>query len=161
MITPVLNKDGFTGHILIEPNRPISWHENLRFIKALTVVSFIIAATALSQGFFLTMPYSGLEIMFISICLYQVYRHYSTCQIVYFTDNSVIIESGKRCADKRIEYQRYWSKFHIDNKGLYNIPRLSIRSKGKTTEIGYFLGYSDKLILINLIKRLTLGFQKK
>lgn len=159
MITPMLNVDGFTGHILIEPNRPISWHDNVQFIKIFALISFIIALVAISQGLILVMPFSGIEVIFVSISLYLVYKHYTICQIIYFTHNSVIIESGNCCADQRIKYQRYWSKFHVDNKGNYNIPRLSICSKGKTTEIGHFLSYNDKIILINLIKKITTDFQ--
>jgi len=159
MITPTLNKDGFTGHILIEPNRPISWQDNLRFIKIFALISFIIASVAMYQGFLLVMPFSGLEVIFISVCLYLVYKHYTTCQVIYFTKDSVIIESGDRSADQRVEYQRYWSKFLVDNKGNYDIPKLSICSKGKTTEIGRFLSYKDKLILIDLVKELTTSFQ--
>ncbi|RDH82433.1 MAG: hypothetical protein DIZ80_09070 [endosymbiont of Galathealinum brachiosum] len=159
MITPVLNIDGFTGHILIEPNRPISWQDNVRFIKAFSLISLIIASVAMYQGFILVMPFSGIEVIFVSVCLYLVYKHYSICQIIYFTNNSIIIESGDNIANQRIEYQRYWSKFHVDNKGIYNIPKLSISSKGKTTEIGSFLSYKDKLTLIKIIKEITLSFQ--
>ena len=63
MITPVLNIDGFTGHILIEPNRPISWQDNIRFIKLLSLLSFVIAAVAMHQGFMLVMPFSGIEVI--------------------------------------------------------------------------------------------------
>lgn len=159
MITPVLNIDGFTGHILIEPNRAISWQDNIRFIKLLSLLSFVIASVAMYQGFMLVMPFSGIEVIFVSACLYLVYKHYSICQIVYFTNNSVIIESGDHFANQRIEYQRYWSTFHVDNEGNYNIPQLSISSKGKTTEIGGFLNYKDKLTLIKLIKDVTDRFQ--
>jgi len=161
MITPTLNKDGYTGHILIEPNRPISWQDNVRFIKIFSLVSFVIASIAMYQGFLLVMPFSGLEIIFVSVCLYLVYKHYTTCQVIYFTKNSVIIESGDRSADQRVEYQRYWSKFHVDNNGHYDIPRLSISSKGRMTEIGDFLSYKDKLILIDLIKDITSSFQNR
>jgi len=161
MITPTLNKDGYTGHILIEPNRPISWQDNVHFIKIFTLVSFVIASIAMYQGFLLVMPFSGLEIIFVSVCLYLVYKNYTTCQVIYFTKNSVIIESGDRSADQRVEYQRYWSKFHVDNNGHYDIPRLSISSKGRVTEIGHFLSYKDKLILINLVKDITDSFQNR
>ncbi|VAW66876.1 hypothetical protein MNBD_GAMMA08-2195 [hydrothermal vent metagenome] len=161
MITPKLNTDGFTGHILLEPNRPISWHDNIFFIKCFALVSFIIGSVAMYHGLLLVMPFSGIEVLFVSACLYFVYKHYSTCQIIYFTGDNVIIESGDKSAEQRFEYQRYWSKFHIDNKGHYNIPRLQICSKGQTTEIGEFLNYKDKIILINLVKNLTLNFQNK
>jgi len=158
MITPSLNSDGTNGHILIEPNRPINWQDNILFIKRLALVLFIISSIAMYQGLILVMPFSGIEVIFISCCLYLVFKRYSTCQIIYFTDDSVVIESGEHSATKRIEYQRYWSKFHIDQKGHFNIPRLSINSKGKATELGAFLNYDDKLKLINLIKSITTNF---
>ena len=154
MITPTLNTDGITGSILIEPNRPISWPDNVRFIQLFSLLSLVIASLAIYQGFFLVLPYSGMEILFLSICLYLVYKHYSIHQIIFFTSDRIIIESGTQ----RIEYQRHWSKFYIDNNGHYEIPRLCIRSRGITTEIGGFLGYADKLILINLVKKITSGF---
>jgi uncharacterized membrane protein len=161
MITPRLNTDGYTGHILVEPNRPVSWPDNVRFIKLFALLSFIITSVAVSQGFFPVLPFSGIEVIFVAFCLYLVYTHYSTCQVIYFTADSVIIESGDRCAEKRVKYQRHWSKFHVDNKGSYTIPSLSICSKGKKTEIGHFLSYDDKMILIELVKTVTLKFQKK
>jgi len=159
MITSTLNNDGFTGNILIEPNRPLSWSENVRFIKIFAIVSFIIAMTFMYHGFLLVLPYSGLEVLALGASLYLVYKHYTTCEVIYFTNDSVIIEFGNKHAENKISYQRYWSKFHIDNTGRHNIPRLTISSKGNTTEIGSFLSYSDKLKLINIIKELTSKFQ--
>jgi len=161
MITPTLNSDGYTGHILIEPNRPISWHDNIRFLKFFALLSFLIGVIAMYHGFFLVMPFSGLEVIILAICLYLVFKRYSTCQVIYFTPVSVVIEWGETGADKRVVYQRHWSKFHVDNKGNYNIPRLNINSKGKTTEIGAFLNFEDKLVLIDLIKTLTAKFRKQ
>ena len=159
MITPALNIDGFTGHILIEPNRPVSWQDNVRFIKIFTLVSFIISCFAFYKGFHLVMPFSGIEVIFIYICLYMVYKHYTVCQVIHFTKNNVIIQTADRNSEQSVEYQRYWSKFHIDNQVNYNIPRLTICSKGKFTEIGQFLNYKDKLILIKLLKEITDKFQ--
>ncbi|MCW9047936.1 MAG: DUF2244 domain-containing protein [Gammaproteobacteria bacterium] len=155
----MLNADGFTGHILIEPNRPISWQDNVRFIKIFALLSFTISCFAYYQGFFLVMPFSGIEVLFVSICLYLVYKHYTICQVIHFTNNNVIIETGDRKTLQRVKYQRYWSKFHIDKLGNQNIPRLSICSKGKSTEIGRFLSYNDKLILIKLVKDITENFK--
>jgi len=159
MLTPTLNNDGYTGNILIEPNRPIDWAANVRFVKFFSLLSFIIGLVFMSQGFLLVLPYSGLEILILTLSLYLVYKHYTTCQIVYFTDNSIIIEYGDDHADARVEYQRHWSTFKIDNSGKYSIPKLSISSKGKSTEIGVFLNYKDKIELIDLVKRLTKEFK--
>lgn len=161
MITPVLNNNGFTGHILLEPNRPISWQENVRFIQTFSLLSFIICCFAFYQGFLLVLPFSGIEVVFVSVCLYLVYKHYTICQVIHFTKNDVIIETGERNAEQRVKYSRYWSKFHIDNQGNYNIARLTICSKGKSTEIGCFLNYKDKQILIKLIKDITNKFQNQ
>ncbi|HED33434.1 MAG TPA: DUF2244 domain-containing protein [Gammaproteobacteria bacterium] len=161
MITPDLNEDGFTGNILIEPNRPVSWQGNVRFIAIFALVSFAIGLVALSQGLVLVMPFSGLEVLVVFLALYLVFKKYSSCQVIYFTKNSVIIETGKVCADSHIEYQRYWSKFLVKDDGNYNIPRLSICSKGVSTNIGDFLNYDDKTQLIELIKHITENFQRQ
>ncbi len=158
MITPSLNTDGFTGHILIEPNRPVSWQVNIRFIKIFALISFIISTVSMYHGFLLVMPFSGLEVIVVFVCLHYVYKRYSICQVIYFTSNRIVIESGKNSAEKHIEYQRHWSKFHIDKRLNYTIPQLFICSKGKSTEIGDFLGFEDKLILIDLIKKITTNF---
>lgn len=160
MLTSTLNNDGYTGNILIEPNRPIDWSANVRFIKIFALLSFSIAVLFMSRGFILVLPYSGLEVLLLALSLYLVYKRYAVCQVVYFTDDSIIIEYGKIHADKRVEYQRHWSTFQIDNEGTYNIPRLSIRSKGRSTEIGSFLNYKDKIELISLTKQLTQRFTK-
>ncbi len=160
MVTPNLNEDGYTGNILIEPNRPISWTDNLRFIRVFALLSLFISLLFVYQGLLLVLPFSGLEVLCLALALYLVYRHYSICQVIYFTCDSVIIESGHDHADERVEYQRFWSKFHIDKRGNYSIPRLTIRSKGKVTEIGEFLSYNDKLKLIQLVRELTLHFQQ-
>lgn len=60
---------------------------------------------------------------------------------------------------ERIEYPRHWSKFYVDSDGAYNIPRLSISSMGKSSEIGRFLNYDDKTDLINIITNMTNCFQ--
>lgn len=159
MITPNLNTDGCTGNILIEPNHPTSWRDNINFIKIFSLLSLVIGIIFTYQGFLLVLPFSGLEILVLAISLYIVYKHYNTCQVIYFTDDSVIIESGNQHADERTRYQRYWSQFHIDDPGPYSIPRLTIRSKGKSTEIGHFLSLHDKIELIKLIKELTIHFQ--
>lgn len=161
MVTPDLNSDGYTGNILIEPNRPISWQDNLRFIKVFGLISLIIAISFMYKGFILVLPFSGLEVLCLGFALYMVYKHYSTCQVIYFTTDSVIIESGIDQASERVEYQRFWSRFHVSNEGAYNIPKLTICSKGKTTEIGSFLSYHDKLKLIQLVKQLTQHFQNQ
>ncbi len=160
MLTPDLNADGYTGHILIEPNRPLSWQDNMRFIRIFALLSLSIGAGLFYQGWVLVLPFSGLEVACLYLALYLVYKHYSVCQVIYFTRDSVIIESGTDHATERIEYQRFWSRFHVDNNLNYSIPRLIIRSKGKSTEIGRFLSYADKVALIKLIKELTLHFQQ-
>jgi len=159
MLTATLNNDGYTGNILIEPNRPIDWASNVRFVKVFSLLSLIIGLIFMSHGFLLVLPYSGLEILILTLSLYLVYKHYTICQVIYFTDNSIIIEYGDKHADARLVYQRHWSTFNIENNGNYNIPILSISSKGKSTEIGDFLNYKDKVELIGLVKQLTNEFK--
>jgi len=158
MISPDINADGYTGQIIIEPNRSLSWQDNVRFIKWFSLLSLIIALYFMYFGFILVLPFSGLEVVLVSIALYIVYRRYSIRQVIHFTEDSVIIESGRTQVDIRVEYQRHWSKFHVEEQNN-SLPRLTIQSRGESTEIGDFLNIDDKHMLISLIKDITLQFK--
>ena len=55
------NKNSLSTFV-VSPNYSMSWRENKIFIASLTVVSFSIAGGFALQGFWLILPFAGLEI---------------------------------------------------------------------------------------------------
>jgi len=159
MVTISIDKQGYTGHILLQPNLSFSWKTNIRFFILISTITLFIAGYFFIKGGWLVLPFSGLELIIIGTSLYMFFKHYNHCEVIRFTNDKVIIEYGKDDPEESWEYQRHWSKIHIKEHGLFDIPKVSIKSHGKETEVGSFLGYDEKILLIETIEKITKSFQ--
>jgi uncharacterized membrane protein len=158
VITISIDKQGYTGHILLEPNLSFSWKTNIRFYILISTITSIVAGYFISKGGWLVLPFSGLELIIIGTSLYMFFKHYDHCEVITFTNNRVVIEHGKDKPEQSWAYQRHWSKIHINGHGLFEIPRVSIKSHGEETEMGSFLGYDEKILFIETIEKITASF---
>ncbi|MDH5472814.1 MAG: DUF2244 domain-containing protein [Gammaproteobacteria bacterium] len=159
MVTVSINDNGYNGHILLEPNLSLSWKTNTRIFYIICIITFAIAIHFYRLGGWLVLPFSGLELLLISIAVYLFFKRNNHCEVITFTDDKVVIERGKASPEKSWEYPRHWSKIYIHEHGLYDIPKVSIKSHGKEMEMGSFLGYDEKLLLIKILKEVTQKFQ--
>jgi len=158
MIKVSIDDTGYNGHILLEPNLSLSWKTNVRLFIFISFVTLLIAAYFVSMGGWLVLPFSGLELVMIFSSMYLFFRHYNCCEVIHFTADKVIIERGKKTAEEFWEYQRHWSKIHIREHGVYDIPKVSIKSHGKEIELGSFLGYKEKMYFIKTLEEITQKF---
>ena len=86
--------------ITLEPNRSLDWKYSLVFI-------FIIAITCLSVGFAfyfvgatLILPFAGLEILLVAICVYFVMNQSYQKEVIILSTEKLRIEKGKRKAEQ-------------------------------------------------------------
>ena len=161
MITVNLDTKGYTGHILLEPNLSLSWKHNTYIFIFISFFTLLVSGYFVAKGGWLVLPFSGLELIVIAVSLYMFFNHYNQCEVIHFTDNKVVIEQGKNSPEISWEYQRHWSKIHVQNLGPYDIPRVSIKSHGNETELGTFLGYDEKITLIRTLEDITTSFQSQ
>jgi len=82
--------------VTLEPNRSLDWKYSLVFI-------FIIAITCLSVGFAfyfvgatLILPFAGLEILLVAICVYFVMNQSYQKEVIILSPEKLRIEKGKR-----------------------------------------------------------------
>lgn len=158
MITISLDKQGYTGHILLEPNLSLSWKTNKVIFVVITLITAIIAGYFATIGGWMVLPFSGAELVVIAISTYMFFNRNNHCEVIRFTRNKVVIERGKSSPENSFEYQRHWSQIHVREHGLYEIPRVSIKSHGKETEMGSFLGYDEKIQFIKSLESITTAF---
>lgn len=159
MVTVSIENSGYNGHILLEPNLSLSWKTNIRLFIIITLITLFIAGYFFSLGGWMVLPFSGAELLLIAISSYFFFNRNNYREVITFTSDRVVIERGKHSPETTREYQRHWSKIHIQEHGLYNIPRISIKSHGKETELGAFLGYDEKILFIETIENITRNFQ--
>ncbi|TNF36570.1 MAG: DUF2244 domain-containing protein [Gammaproteobacteria bacterium] len=161
MVTISIDNCGYNGHILLEPNLSLSWKTNTRLFIVICLITLIISGYFFSIGGWMVLPFSGAELFLIAISTYLFFSRNNHREVITFTSDKVVIERGKRLPETTREYQRHWSKIHVQEHGLYNIPRVSIKSHGKETELGAFLGYDDKMLFINTLENITRRFQTR
>lgn len=159
MVSISIDNNGYNGHILLEPNLSLSWKTNTRIFLIICIITLAIAIHFYRIGGWLVLPFSGLELVLISVSVYMFFQHNNHCEVITFTDHQVIIERGRKSPEKSWEYPRHWSKIHVKEHGLYDIPKVSIKSHGREMEIGSFLGHKEKLLFIQTLKEVTQKFQ--
>jgi len=159
MVTASIDKQGYTGHILLQPNLSLSWQSNKTIIWVIALFSLAVGAYFTHRGFWLVMPFSGFHVLFFALAIYIFFCRNSRREVVRFTDDKVVIERGRKYPEKRYEYQRHWSQIYIRDAGNNNIPKVCIRSHGRELELGSFLGYDEKLLFIDTLKNITTAFR--
>jgi len=177
MVNIRLDDSGYRGLIILRPDLSLSWQGNVKVFLLIALCSLAIASMFVIQGRWLVLPFSGAEIFLLGASLYVFYRRASRTQLIHLSEHRVVIEQGYRRAEQRVEYPRYWSEFHIESStptedsvgdkaaqlqgiepDLHSIPRVTISSRRQQTELGAFLGYADKLLLIHALKEVTARF---
>ena len=159
MVKASIDEQGYTGHILLQPNLSLSWQTNRTIIIGIAIISLCIGFYFTYRGFWVVLPFSGLEVLAFALSIYIFFHRNRHCEVVTFTADKVLIERGRTTPEKCYEYQRHWSQIYVSDKGGYNIPRVSIKSHGRELELGSFLGYEEKLLFIHTLKNITQAFR--
>ncbi|MAM79390.1 MAG: hypothetical protein CMP89_01410 [Gammaproteobacteria bacterium] len=145
-----------TGVIVLRPNNSWSWRANVLFLTAFMVLSLIISTGFLMAGAWVVLPFSLLEIIVVGSCIYYSVNQCSRQEVITVTDHEVKIEAGVRKPNNNQTFQRAWAKFLVQKAQRPSEgPVLSIRSHGKTTEIGSFLNRRDKEDLVSQLRRIV------
>ena len=145
-----------TGVIVLRPNKSWSWRANILFLCVFVAISLTISTGFLFVGAWLILPFSILEISFVSACLYYCVRQCSRQEVITVSNHEVIVEAGVKEPNNQKTFQRAWAKFFVQKpQRPWESLTLSIRSHGQTTEIGSFLNRTDKENLVSQLRRVV------
>jgi uncharacterized membrane protein len=118
----------------------------------IALVTFGIAATFGLLGYWMTLPFAGLEIGVLAWAFESMGRHRRDYESLDIVGEELCIESRlgdrleKRCAN------RHWAQLVAQKDVVSGHVRLAVRSHGQETEIGLFLGDEDRLQLGRSLK---------
>jgi uncharacterized membrane protein len=153
MVKTSINKNTGVTTIVLRPNNSASWQFNMKIVASLALIAFCISSYYALQGLWLIFLFAGLSVVLLFICLYIRLRANIKTEIIYFDENSVVVERGSYFAEKTWKYQRMWAKIFVKKPLLRGYPKqVFIRSHGKELELGAFLNKKDKEILIQDLK---------
>ncbi len=144
------------SRFVVMPNCSMSWQENKVFVASLAFISFSIAGAFALQGFWMILPFAGLEILLLTGILYWTGLQSTHREVISIDADNVHIEIGRRKTRQIYEFQRAWTKIELLPPALPSRhSKLVMRSKGKALELGACLTEQErKELAISLRKAL-------
>lgn len=147
-----------TSLFVIEPNRSLDWQKLLLVYVVISLVCIGIALVfALKNGFWLILPFAGLEILLLGIGLFSTFKRCTLKEVIRISEHTVCIEKGRLHPEIKHKFSTAWVRVTLTEAALAHYPsRLTISSHGNVVEIGAELTEDDrKSLAIQLKKRLA------
>lgn len=139
---------------ILRPNRSLSWQGSLLFFYSLCLISLIVAVSLTWLGFWLVLPFAGLEMLALGCGLYVVSQRCHQCEVISITADSIRIEKGRSRLEQQWLLERFWARVVLEHCPRHWYPsRLLIRSQGRAVEIGKFLNEDERLSLARALHR--------
>lgn len=156
MVETRINQKSGSATIVLKPNNSASWLFNIKIVASLTLIAIFISSYYALYGLWLILPFTGLSVFFLLLCLYLRVRANINTEVITFDENTVLVERGCYHAEKSWRYHRLWTKIFVKKPATRGYPKqIFIRSYGKELELGSFLNKADKEKLIQELKNVV------
>ena len=163
MVTSDSCPDTQVRRVVIRPNRSLSWRQSMVFFGAISVPLLLISGVLAVRGYWLILPFAGLELAALFACIYVVSHAAQRCEVISIGASVVTVEKGRargRCDDaggpeERTEFARGWVRVDLTGvTGHWYPRRLWIGASGRRVEIGGFLVDDEKADLAAELRKL-------
>lgn len=112
---------------------------------SLGAVSAIFGAGIAWVGYWMVLPFAGLEFLLVLFCLGRAYRKLCYMEVLSVHESTLTVESGHDKPDTRVELPRHWVKVIFDDPAsCFDVGKLVLQSSGRTLEIGRLLNKEEK-----------------
>lgn len=159
MLFEMQGPDGNTPtRFTVYQNRSLSCRGNQLFFFTLLCVSFTIALTFAWQGFWLIIPFTGLEMVALGFALYLCVNRLSRTETVTVSRNEVVVnvkQKNKMPLSYSFPKIRAWASVFSPTSRVQK-NRLWLSASETKIEIGAFLNDDEKYRLARAINRAIL-----
>lgn len=161
MVTSEFSSDELHCRFVIRPNRSLSWRESLLFVTAVSLLLGLVSAVFAVRGYWMILPFAGLEVAALAYCTYRVAHAGMRCEVISMDASQVIVEKGRqRCSDSerggpesRVCFPRSWTRVELRKHGSWYPDKLLLSSSGVDVELGAFLADDEKQQLAGELRR--------
>lgn len=155
MVSAEFDGERQTGHIILQPNHSWTWRANLYFLATLFVISFAIAMVFLMQGYWLILPFAGLEMLALTGAIYYCVRKTHRQEVLRFSQDELVIESGVNKVEEQHRFKRFFTRVHVQQpSGAQRTARIAIEERNHKVEVGEFLSDDEKKTLIRELRQM-------
>lgn len=154
MVEIAIDPDTQNGFIRLTPNQSMHWQVVLLLVSILSLVIFIIALYMTSQGAWVVLPFSGLEIMAIVVANYFVLHRNAQKEVIAFSNDKVTIAKGKKHPSISLTLPRHEAQSKIIAPRHAWYPArvvLYALNNNESITVGNFLNEDDHQLLIKAL----------
>ena len=149
------NTEENTYRILLRPNQSTDWKTSIIFISIIAITCLAIGIGFAFAGATMILPFAGLEVIFVGVCVYLVMKKTYKQEVITLTQETLKIEKGGGKIDQVWEYFRMWSFVSVERPQHPWYPaHIVVTSKGERVPIGDFLNEDEKEELVSNLERI-------
>ncbi len=148
MVSRQVNSETGITQIVVRANKSMSWRANVILAASLGGISALFGGVIASFGFWMVLPFAGLEFLLVYICLGKAYRRLGYTEVISMVGDKLLVESGYDNPVMTSEMPSHWTKVSFaDPASAFEVGRLSLQCSGKSLEIGRALSKEEKRLL--------------
>jgi|GEM_PF-228718 uncharacterized membrane protein len=147
--------DGAVGHIVLRPNNSMTWRAAQYFLGVLMAISFTVATAFLWHGYWMILPFTAVEMSFLSACFYYIIKRSQHQEVIRFSVDEITVECGRKTPDICLQWPRFYTKIMVSTPRHPWYPiRISLRCRQQDQEIGQFLTSEEKDKLVKDLRHM-------
>ncbi len=154
MVVRQHNSETGATQIIVKGNRSVSWRANVLLAASLGAVSALFGGGIAMVGYWLVLPFAGLEFLVVMFCLKQAYRKMGYTEVISVQESVLLVEAGYNKPDSAVELPRHWTKVEFDDpSSSFEMGTLKLRASGQSLELGRLLNKVEKRELYNQLQQ--------
>ena len=134
------------------PNCSMSERGLKRVFWGVAGMTFVIAGVFAMLGYWLTLPFAGLEIGVLAWAFESMKRHRSDYESLEIVGEELRIESRYGGQLEKNAVNRHWASVVSGKDAVTGHIRLAVRSHGRETVIGQFMNDEDRMRLCRALQ---------
>lgn len=140
--------------VLIRPNQSLSSTATVFVVVGFAVVSLSIGIAFAVLGFWLVLPFAGMEVALVASAFWLVSQSAQDYDLLCVEDPNVVLYQHRQGLEKEYRFKRAWVKVRLEKgERVWHSPRLMLGSHGKQIEIGRALTADRRRALAAEIRR--------
>ena len=148
MVLRQVNSATGVTQVVVRANKSMSWRANVLLAASLGSLSAVFGGIIATAGFWMVMPFAGLEFLLVYFCLTRVYRRLGYTEVISNMGDMLLVESGydEPVTTAEMPCQRTRVQFD-DPASAFDVGRLQLQCSGQSLEIGQALNKEEKRML--------------
>lgn len=143
---------GSPTRLLLRPNPPMPRRGRMLFLGMLAAAMGPYALMLASRGFWLVLPFAGLQIGALAVALQVSARRARCVETVEIDDRDLRIRRESPFSTASADFASGWARVRlVPGRGRLDAPRLEVGSHGRWVELGRFLTEAERLRAAELV----------